>query len=83
MNLINLYITHLQKNPQVGIISGFGSTGLFIVHQFLTDEANLKLVAAVGAYAATFVAILSFFSWTVKVWDQMISRHKNKQNEKH
>lgn len=50
----------LQQKPHtIGIISSLASSFLYWIQHLLTDEHILKMVAGLGTWAGTFVAILA------------------------
>lgn len=67
MNTYKMGIHYLNEKPIIGIISGFSSGILLTIQGFLTDESILKIVAGLGAIAATSVAIITLVIKLIEV----------------
>lgn len=78
MNYFENVYCHLRQNPKTGIISGF-SSGVFIkVQHLLTDDLILKVVAGVGTWCSTALAILTLIIWAIKQYSRIKIAYQNK-----
>jgi hypothetical protein len=79
MNFIDTFHCHLRQNPITGIISGFSSVGFIKVQHLLTDDQILKLVAGLGTWCSTALAILTLIVWAIKQYGRFKIAYQNKK----
>lgn len=84
--MIKTAYCYLYDNLRIGVFSGASSVLLVIVPEFLTNEHLLKAAAGLGAYAGTFVAVISAPIACIKFFNEVktlkIKFFKNKRPKK-
>jgi ABC-type antimicrobial peptide transport system permease subunit len=80
MNLKALYLSFYRK-PQIGVIAGWSTSCTLYIRSLLTNDLLLKEAAGLGVFIGTGVAIISFITGCIRLYDIIYKRFKARKHE--